>query len=312
MSRYWECPRCRALLTRERLDATAGACPYCDARVGEASEFVDPDAPPEGGGASRFEPFLVPRSTGAKLAASLRLLLEQFPLIASLVLMIKLPANAAAELIVDRTAPNGDPFQSLLAKQVVDLLFGPISAAAIITVLAERMAGRESDFVASARAGFDAWWRVFAARVVAYIFILAGCIGFLIKEFGPLLRLLLLIPGVVLTVRYCLIDEVMVLERTSILQSRSRSSELVAGRAWRIVAAAAWGVSLVAMLAIVLGETLARAGLLHDPLAMALCDGLLNVFAAFLTILLFLFYWEAVHEPQPDRAFKPTLEEDPI
>ncbi|MDG3005754.1 hypothetical protein [Paludisphaera mucosa] len=312
MPRYWECPSCRALLTRERLESTAGACPYCDARVGPPAEFADPDAPPAESAGRRLAPIAVPRTGAGKLAASLRLFFENLPLIAALVLMIKLPSNAAVELIAARQGGPTDPLANLMLKGVVDLFFGPIYAAAVLTIMADRMAGRPSTFLEAARAGIDAWGRVFAARLLAGLSIfLAGSLGILLRDLPPIIRLVLLIPGIVLAVRYCLVDEVIVLEHTAILDSRRRSADLVSGRAWRIVGAGAAALAIIGVVSVLVGETADRAGLLDGPLTRALCDCLLDVFAVFYSILLFLFYWEARAERESDVALDPALEDHP-
>ncbi|WP_165243962.1 hypothetical protein [Paludisphaera soli] len=313
MPRFWECPSCRALLTRERLEATAGRCPYCDARVGAPAEFADPDAPPahQPRGA-RPGPFVVPGTVAGKLAASFQLLFEHLAVIAGLVLMIALPSNAAVELIVARNFDAADQFAALRLKVLVDKFFGPIAAAGVVTLLAARMGGRSITFLEAVRAGIDSWLRVLAARIVAAFFILISCFGFLLPGLPPALRALFLLPGLVLTVRYCLVDQVAVLEPTPILETRRRSAELVSGRAWPIVGAASASFLLIVGFSILVGRAAEAVGILEDPLARALCDSVLDVFAVFFSILLFLFYWEARSEREGDVAFKPALEEYPL
>ncbi|AMV37118.1 hypothetical protein [Planctomyces sp. SH-PL62] len=312
MSRFWECPSCRALLTRERLEAGAGCCPYCDARVGAPADFADPDASPAEPGEARSAPFIVPATVAGKLHASFALLLEQFPVIAGLVLMIALPSNAAVEMIVSRDADPNDLFAALRLKVLVDKFFGPIHAAAVITLLAARMGGRRTSFLDAARAGIDSWPRVLASRAVAAFFILIASVGFLLPGLPPPIRALMLLPGIVLTIRFCLVDEVAVLEDAPLLQTRRRSAELVSGRAWLIVAASTAAFLLIAAFSLAVGRLASAAGILEDPLARALCDTVLDVFAAFFTILLFLFYWEARSGREGGVAFKPALEEHPF
>ncbi|WP_165073940.1 hypothetical protein [Paludisphaera rhizosphaerae] len=311
MRSYWECPKCRALLTRDRLEATAGACPYCDARVGEPAEFVDRDAHPADVEGRGFEPLTVPPTTPAKIATALRLLFEQLPVIAALVLMIRLPGNIAAELIVEREGLGGDPLASIPMKLVVDLFFGPITAAGLIVLLAERMSGRRSTFQDVARAGVEAWWRVFAARVVATFFVLSAGVVFFLVGLPPVIRLLGAIPALILYVYYCLVDEVIVLEHSPILDSRRRSARLVAGRAWRIVAGAGGVILIIGLVSVVVGGLLDDTGLLADPIIRAVADSLLGVLGSLGSIVLFLFYWEAQAESLEDVAYKPALDDDP-
>jgi len=312
MSRYWECPACRALLTRERLEAAAGACPYCDARVGEPADFADPHAPPDHAGGARFAPFAVPATGLGKIFASFRLFAEQFAVIAGLTAMIALPSNIVVETIVARELDANDPLAALRLKVVVDKFFGPIHAAAVIALLAARMEGRPTSFLDAARVGLQLWPRVLGARIVATVFILAACFGFLLPGLPPGLRALMLIPGIVLTVRYCLVDEVAVLESTPLLSSRLRSAELVAGRAWAIIATSIASFALIAAVSILVGRLASDAELLDSPLPRALCDTVLDVFSVFFSIVLFLFYQEARSGREHAPAFKPSLEEHPL
>jgi hypothetical protein len=313
MPRFWECPSCRALLTRERLEATAGRCPYCDARVGAPAEFADPDAPPaQPPRGARSGPFIVPETVAGKLAASVRLLAENFAVIAGLVLMIALPSNAAVELIVARGLDPADALATFRLKILLGTFFGPIPAAGVVTLLAARMGGRPTTFLEAARAGIDSWLRVLAARLVAASLILTPCLAAVLPGLPPPIRILLLLFSLLLFLRYCLVDQVAVLERTPILETRRRSAELVSGRAWRIVAAASASFLLIVGLSILVDRAAEAAGFLDDPLARALCESVLDVFAVFFSILLFLFYWEARSEREGDLAFKPALEEYPL
>lgn len=312
MPRYWECPSCRALLTRERLEAAAGVCPYCDARVGSPAEFTDPDAPsarPEG--ARRLPPIEVPATVGGKLATAARLLVEQLPLIAALVVLFKLPANAGLEVILERRGAGGDPLARGLLKLVVDLFFDPIATAAVLIALAERMVGRAAPFRDVVRAGLDSWWWLLAARLVKQLSIAVVGFGLLIHELGPV-RIVLVIPMLVLVVRYALVDEVVVLDHTPVLDSRRRSSELVTGRVWQVVGAGLGSLIAFLLLGQLVDQWAERMGFLKDPLARGLLLTLIDVLAVYNTIVLFLIYWEARTGPGGGDAVKPALEEDPF
>lgn len=310
MPRYWECPSCRALLTRERLEAAAGVCPYCDARVGPAAEFADPDAPPapaEGG--RRLAPVVVPPTAVGKLATAARLLGEMLPLVAALVVVFKLPANAGVEMIVERRAAGMHPLTPLVLKGLVELFFEPLTTAALLHAVAARMAGGSLSFQVAARAGVDSWARLFAARLIKVAFILAVGLGAFVPELGPA-RVLFAIPMLVLVIRYSLVDEAVVLEHTPVLDSRRRSSELVSGRWMQVVAAGIGSLAILLILSRLIGGWADRVGLLGDPLARALLDTLFDLLAVYYSIALFLIYWEARADAEGEYAFKPALEED--
>ena len=78
--------------------------------------------------------------------------------------------------------------------------------------------GATSTAGAAAGIGLRNWGRVFGTRFFTGLIILLGLI-------------LLVVPGIVLAVRYCLIDEVVVLEGVGGGDARERSRALVRGRA---------------------------------------------------------------------------------
>lgn len=299
MPRYRECPSCRALLTDDQLAATGGLCPYCDARVAPAEEFQDPDAAPIARPRRSFEPLAVPFTIAEKLLLSLRLLFEQLPLMAALVLLIKLPSNMVIEVIAEKHANPADPFAAVWLVGLVELFFGPIYGAAIVVVMANRMAGRATSFGEAIRAGADYWIPLFAARLLAGAMIFLGLFAFLI-------------PGIILAVRYSLIDEVVVLEGSPTVDSRNRSAALVHGRGMKIFQAGLFLRLLVLGFSVMVARAADQAGWFDDPIARGVFDSLVNVLAISFTILLFLFYWEAREEensgsPEP---FKPAVREE--
>lgn len=260
--------------------------------------FQDPDAAPSVRPRRLFEPISVPFTITEKILLSLRLLLEQLPLLAALVLVITLPANVAIRLIVEKHGNPADPLAPAMLIMLVEVFFGPIYGAAIVVAMANRMAGRATDFGEAIRTGIDHWARLFAARFVASLLIFLGLFAFII-------------PGIILAIRYSLIDEVMVLEGSSIADSRNRSASLVYGRGLKIFQAGLLLRILIAGFASLVARVMVQADWFDDPMARALFDSLINVFAISFAILLFLFYWEAREEEQSAaEPFEPALHEE--
>ncbi|APW64023.1 hypothetical protein [Paludisphaera borealis] len=280
MPLYRECPSCRALLTEDQLTTSEGLCPYCDARVGAHGEFASPDAAPDTRRRRPLVPLSAPATLSGKLATALFLLFEQFALIAGLMLLIKLPSNIGIELIADQNPNRVDPVEILRLKILVDLFFGPIYMAGIVTLLANRMSGLPTTFREAAQAGLHNWASLFAARIVSGFFILCGVILFII-------------PGIILAIRYSLIDEAVVLEGATVADSRARSSALTAGKELKIFLAGLVSFFLIAAFFELTRDLAGQAGLFDDPLTRAAFDSLVDVFAIFYSIVLFLYYWEA-------------------
>ena len=287
MPLYRECPSCRALLTEDQLTAAEGLCPYCDARVGAVGEYASPDAAPDFRRRRPLAPLSVPEPLGGKLGTALFLLFEQFAVIAGLMLLIKLPSNIAIDRMVARNPNPVDPFDVLRLRFLVDLFFGPIYMAGIVTLLANRMEGLQTTFIEAARAGLHNWARLFAAQIVSRVFILCGL-------------LLFIVPGIVLAIRYCLIEEVVVLDGAGVADSRARSSALTAGKELKILAAGAVSIFLVVSFSLLGVDLAEQAGLLDHPLSRAAVLSLVDVFTIFNSIVLFLYYWEARAEREYD------------
>jgi len=297
MQRYRECPSCRALLTQDQLTTTEGTCSYCDARVGEPGEYANPDAASDDLRRRRpLAPLTVPETLGGKLATAFFLLLEQFPIIAGLILLIKLPSNLGIGFLVEQNPNPVGPGEVFQLRWLVEIFFGPIYLAAVVTLLANRMSGRPTSFGEAARAGLHCWSRLFAARIVSGVFIALGLI-------------LLIVPGIILAVRYCFIDEMVVLEGSSVADSRARSSALASGRELKIFLAGFTSTALIVALTRVAAELAENAGILEDTVMSAIFISVVDVLGIFVTIVTFLYYWEARAEHEYAASTVPALKE---
>ena len=159
MSSYRECPSCRALLTGGQLSAGAGVCPYCGGKLtldrdlphGSDLDLENPYAPPRsslGDGRSQLP---IPASFGGKMVMAFRLLFGQLPLFAALVLTIWVPGHLLIDMAVAGNPNQADTLVVLQLGHLVELVFGPIYAAGIITALAARMAGEKTSYLEAMR-----------------------------------------------------------------------------------------------------------------------------------------------------------------
>ncbi len=288
MSSYRECPSCRALLTSGQVSAGAGVCPYCGAKLapdrdspyGPDLDVENPYAPPQSSPDDGPRRLLIPASFGGKMVMAFRLLLGQLPLFAALVLTIWVPGHLLIDLAVAGNPNQADTLMVLQLGQLIELVFGPIYAAGIITALAAWMSGGKTSYLEAIRAGLHHWGRLFGARLVAGLLVGLGIVA-------------LIVPGLVLAVRYSLIDEVVVLEGAGARVARQRSSQLTWGKGLLIFRAGAVSIALIMTFSFSLSKLLDLAGLQNHFLAADACDCLISVFAVFFNCLLFLYYWEA-------------------
>ncbi|MGZ3395185.1 MAG: hypothetical protein ACXWPK_14110 [Isosphaeraceae bacterium] len=288
MSSYKECPSCRALLTGGQLSAGSGVCPYCGGKLtldrdlphGSDLDLENPYAPPRSSlddGRSRLP---IPASFGGKMVMAFRLLFGQLPLFAALVLTIWVPGHLLIGMAVAGNPNQADTLVVLQLGQLIELVFGPIYAAGIITALAARMSGEKTSYLEAMRAGLHHWGRLFGARLVAGLFVFLGLIA-------------LIIPGLILATRFMLIDEVVVLEGAGAWKSRQRSTQLTWGKALQIFRAWVVSIALMVTFSLSLAKLVDLAGLQNHSLVADACDCLSSVFAVFFNCLLFLYYWEA-------------------
>jgi hypothetical protein len=292
MRSYRECPSCRALLTDLQLSTKPETCPYCggeitpdtgkDAPKPTDSEIENPYAPPKSGSTQSAGPPTVARDLGGKIVTAFRLLLGQLPLFASLVLTIWIPAQLLIELAMASDPNHVDPWAMLRLAFLVEVVFGPICAGAVITALAAQMSGQSTSYPEAMRAGLHHWGRLFGARIVAGLIVLLGLLA-------------LITPGIILAIRFSLVDEVVVLEGAGVWAFR-RSTQLTWGRGLAIFLAWAFSILTNLLVALALVLLLSLAGLLNNPFAALVCDALIRVVSVFFTCLLFLFYWEARQE----------------
>lgn len=300
MSIECQCPSCREVSLFEASDAPRQArCPVCESPVlvpalaDADNPYAAPKAPLDATAVGfMHELGPIPRDFIGKLALAFRLFFENLAVIAPLVLVVWLPGNVIVSAL--QMGSDQDPATSVLAFQVNNVIhgvFGPLYEGAIVVVLARRLAGERVPFSVALGEGFRAWGRLFVARLVAGIVTTLGFIA-------------LVVPGIYLTVKYSLLDPVVVLERHP--QPRSRSGALVKGRGWEI-----FGIYVLIILIFIpfmfaSRLLLAAVEVLNTVWASAAVGCVSDVAAVFPSILLFLYYADARSREDADGAADAT------
>jgi hypothetical protein len=201
------------------------------------------------------------------------------PLITALVATVWLPANFLVSEVLSRSLDPDNPVTLMQLTGVVETFFGPIIAASVHWSLAERMEGRRPGYLGAMRAALHHWGRLFGARLVAQLIVLLGLLA-------------LIVPGLVLAVRFALIDPVVVLEGAGVTAARVRSEKLVRGQSWQVFLALllAQAVALVAaMLLSEVADVIAPTKALGGDL---IVRTLLDVLATLPACVAFAVYWE--------------------
>jgi len=156
-------------------------------------------------------------------------------------------------------------------------IFGPIYIGAMVYALFKIKQNQKVSYKEAINVGFKNWGRLFVARWIAGVLIMLGFIA-------------LIIPGIILTVRYAVLDSAVIIEGASASQARSRSVELTKGNRWKI-----FGVFVTFFLSFFIISFIVYIPLAFiDHIALSIVlDCILDVIFGILMIVLFLFYWEA-------------------
>jgi hypothetical protein len=176
------------------------------------------DAPKEG--PALPVPRELPTTFPGKFSLALELYFSNFLTIAAAVLTVWLPLNFLTDVLLTGGSQSADPL-SVLFGTLVEVIFGPIVAGAVIWIVRQRIAGNPARYGEAMRAGFRSWGAIFAARFVASLFVLVGLIA-------------LIVPGIRFMIYYALIDQVAAVENPGYSRSLSRSKALVNGQFWQI------------------------------------------------------------------------------
>ena len=225
----------------------------------------------------------IPASVFGKFGLAFRLLGSNLGLFSLIILTVWLPANLAIAFY-DANAPEGTVIGvSTRINNLIQAVFGPISAGALIYAIAKRLRGEEVSYGEAMGVGFSNWGRLFVANLIAGILIMLGF-------------LLLVVPGIMLIVRYALIEPAVVLEGA--WAPRERSVELTAGRRWSILGAGLLFFTGSGAAGFVLGVVQELVAWLDSTGVVVATDCLIDIGESLITIVMVLFYLEARQQEQ--------------
>ena len=158
---------------------------------------------------------------GNPLGQAFRLYRRNFALIVAVVLTV-MPAMWAYNWVFIPPGSQGSWWSipshvgTLLSIALVSL-----SNAAIIYALAESRKGRQAGYLDAMRTGLRIWSGLFLVNLVTTLLIVLGFA-------------LLIVPGIIITLRYFLASPVAVLEAAGVPRALRRSAALTRGRRWEM------------------------------------------------------------------------------
>jgi hypothetical protein len=224
-----------------------------------------------------------------KLREAIGLLAANLPLFSLIVLTVWLPGSILLVYLRFYVFPEttgGDEFRMLMQEfrvsNAIEFAFGPLYTGGLLHALSQIKQSLPASYGESMAHGARRSFQLLGTRIGAGLMIFAGLIA-------------LIIPGVILALRFALLDAVVVLEGVSGADARKLSARMTQGRRWSILGTLLLtGIGLTitaAFLAFILYLPLAEN---EDNFAIAVVyECITTVLVTLLDIVLFLFYWDA-------------------
>lgn len=230
-----------------------------------------------------------------KISEAIRLLVANFTLFSQIVLTVWLPGSIIVvflRLYVFPDMAGGDELRSLAMElrvsNLIEFACGPIYVGALLYALSNLKQGLTTNYPEAMSHGANRSFKLLATRLSTGLIIFLGLLA-------------LIIPGIILWLRFILVDMVVVLEDINGSTARKRSTELTKRRRWKI-----FGAATVTMLGMLLFGFISSY-LIYLPLSIigqaenlilhfiiGVVDyGIASISVAVLYIVLFLYYWEA-------------------
>jgi hypothetical protein len=220
-----------------------------------------------------------------RFSEALRLLISNIWLLSAIILTVWLPANIVINYVSYNTSTK-DPMDLLTITLLLQTIFAPISIGAVVHALYRIKSGHQVTYKEAMSVALSKWSIMLFARLYAGILIGLGLIA-------------LVIPGIVLAVRYSLLEETIIIEDKRMSESLARSKELTSGRRWEIF----WSVILFAVFYVLLSFLIympfaLMQSLWHVEFINTLPFGVVfdcfnEIAFSVLQIVFFLFFWEA-------------------
>jgi hypothetical protein len=206
------------------------------------------------------------------------LLFNNLRLFGAIILTVMLPGNLLTEYVAfNASGPEEFPYDAVVS--LIVFPFIPLYIGAMVHALSRIKQGYGVTYNEAYGVGFENWSRLFWTRLLAGVYVFLGLLA-------------LVVPGIILLIRYALLDAVVILEGAGGSEAIKRSTELTRGIRPQIFCAFVYFVGIVLLMAVA-AMPLTYAGLLDSMVGMVILECAVSVIFSVITIVLFLFYWEA-------------------
>jgi hypothetical protein len=223
-----------------------------------------------------------------KLLEAAELLVRHFGLFVAVVLTVWIPGNLLVNYLDFYVIPPENFRLSFRMYQLVEAILSPVPAAAVIAILSRSKLGRRATYREVMGVALRKWGPLFWARFVAGILIGLGFIAFII-------------PGIMLLLRYALLDQAVVVEGADPGEARRRSATLTKGRRWEILAVCLLFYVPFIVMTIAIYAPMIFLPILDQFHFGVFLDCCVNLGVVPIQIVMFLYYWEAA-QSRPETA----------
>jgi hypothetical protein len=276
------CPSCGTIADSDPLFDPGNRCKRCGTILAPAASDWNPYEPPSSSLKSPVDefpvPLEIPRSIFGKFSLAFWLLGTNLVLFSLIIWTVWIPANLVIESLEAAALPGQEGQATMRANLFVKTIFGPIAMGALVFALSRRIHGEPVNYFQAIGAGFANWGRLFIANFIAGLIV-------------GLATIALIVPGIIMQVRYALLDPVVVLERSE--APRARSTQLTAGRRWQIFWAYFLFLAFYLPLALVVSVLASSLESPEQYWINVAVGSVLDVISTIGSIVLFLFYCEA-------------------
>ena len=224
-----------------------------------------------------------------KFGEAIDLLFTHSILFSSIILTVWLPGNLLVSYLTHNVFGQGEVLRQFRITMMFENIFGPIYIGAMVYALSRIKQGQPPTYSEAILVGLRNWGRLFIAHLIAGLLILLGLI-------------VLVVPGIVLLVRYALLDPAVILEGAAPGEARRRSAELTSGIRWQIFGAGLVFLAGFAVVSILIYLPVEFFPELDTMATNVVLDCVLDVAFAVIQIVMFLYYWERAGEKRPELA----------
>jgi len=230
----------------------------------------------------------------AKIQAAIALFTTNVVLFSLIILSVRFPTNILNEIIYLNLPSSTDEMVraawELRVSNLTSTIFDPIYVGALVYCLWQIKQGETYNYRQAINVGIQNWGKLFAARFIAGLFI---GLGFLC----------LIIPGIILALRYYLIEAIVVVEGYgNASRLLKKSNNLTQGRKLEILGTTTLvTIGIMLIIAIINLAVYISIGFLNiegNIFINLIVTSVQDLFIGIYTMIMFLFYWQARSDAQ--------------